>query len=307
MLELWATDRAGNLLKTVPPKVVVPLSAGNAKRSNHPSHTLVSEYEYNGLGQVIRQTTPDGGTSRVWYDQWGRPRFSQDQRQNTLGQYSYVKYDRLGRVVQSGVSSDDIASDAFVAQANSASFPSSGSERTFLVYDDSASVGYLDGTPQHNPLGRLSSASTDDGVTTTYSYDAHGNLEWVAQQLPDFPYINYTRYQYELISGNITGVSYNQGRADAFHHRYAYDQDNRLTGVSTSRDGVIWDRDARYSYSATGDLRRREACIDANYANAIAYFVERGWLVEQGDKLLRAPTFDARRAASEIADLLPRD
>ncbi len=57
----------------------------------------------------------------------------------------------------------------------------------------------------------------------------------------------------------------------------------------------------------TGDLRRREACIDANYSNAIAYFVERGWLVEQGDKLQRPASFDARRAAIEIADLLPRD
>jgi glycerol-3-phosphate O-acyltransferase len=57
----------------------------------------------------------------------------------------------------------------------------------------------------------------------------------------------------------------------------------------------------------TGDLRRREACIDANYANAIAYFIERGWVVEQGDKLQRAPAFDARRVAGEIADLLPRE
>lgn len=55
----------------------------------------------------------------------------------------------------------------------------------------------------------------------------------------------------------------------------------------------------------TGEVRRREACLRASYVNAIAYFKERGLLVEKDKKLSLAPGADARRAVSEIADLLP--
>ena len=55
----------------------------------------------------------------------------------------------------------------------------------------------------------------------------------------------------------------------------------------------------------TGEVRRREACVRANYANAIAYFKERGLVVEKDKKLVLAPGADARRTLAEIADLLP--
>jgi len=55
----------------------------------------------------------------------------------------------------------------------------------------------------------------------------------------------------------------------------------------------------------TGEVRRREACVRANYANAIAYFKERGLVVEKDKKLELAPAADARRTAAEIAELLP--
>ena len=55
----------------------------------------------------------------------------------------------------------------------------------------------------------------------------------------------------------------------------------------------------------TGEVRRREACVRANYSNAIAYFKERGIVVEKDKKLSLAPGADARRTAAEIAELLP--
>ena len=102
----------------------------------------------------------------------------------------------------------------------------------------------------------------DDGVKTSYSYDPHGNIEWVAQDFLGFPRINYTKYLYEVIGGKVSEVRYNEGRGDQFYHRYEYDKDNRLVAVRSSRDGQIWDRDAGYSYYAHGDLRRREVGED---------------------------------------------
>lgn len=55
----------------------------------------------------------------------------------------------------------------------------------------------------------------------------------------------------------------------------------------------------------TGEVRRREACARANYVNAVAYFKERGLIVDKDKKLALAPGADARRTAAEIADLLP--
>jgi glycerol-3-phosphate O-acyltransferase len=55
----------------------------------------------------------------------------------------------------------------------------------------------------------------------------------------------------------------------------------------------------------TGEVRRREACVRANYQNAAAYFRERKMLVEESGKLKLAPGADARAAAAEIAALLP--
>ncbi len=57
----------------------------------------------------------------------------------------------------------------------------------------------------------------------------------------------------------------------------------------------------------TGEVRRREACVRANYQNAVAYFVERGVLVEKDRKLELAPGTDVRALAQEIAELLPAD
>lgn len=252
---LYYYDRAGNLVKTVPPKGVKLTSTS---RATHPSHTLYSEYDYNSLGQPVRARTPDGDTAFFYYDRVGRLRFSQDQRQRNSGSYSYVKFDYLGRVIQGGKSTDSIASNHFLAHIDEPGFPTGGTERTYMVYSPTSSVDYLDGTPQKNLRDRVSYVYNDDSVKTYYSYDVHGNVEWCAQEIPGMPRRNYVKYDYDLISGNVNRIDYNEGRGDQFHHRYIYDADNRLVLLETSRDGVIWDRDAAYSYYAHGPLKRRE-------------------------------------------------
>ena len=78
-----------------------------------------------------------------------------------------------------------------------------------------------------------------------------------------------------------------------------------LTAPMTDKDLVRRIHDLGEKMFFTGEVRRREACVRANYANAIAYFKERGIVVEKDKKLSLAPGVDARRTAAEIADLLP--
>jgi glycerol-3-phosphate O-acyltransferase len=78
-----------------------------------------------------------------------------------------------------------------------------------------------------------------------------------------------------------------------------------LTAPMSDKDLVKRIHDLGEKMFFTGEVRRREACVRANYTNAVAYFKERGIVVEKDKKLALAPGVDARRTAAEIADLLP--
>lgn len=212
---LYYYDRAGNLAQTVPPKGVDRLEEGapntltnvqindfrisdpeetqnTINGTKHaPEHTYETVYRYNSLNQLVYQATPDGGESRFAYDALGRLVMSQNAKQKSALQYSYTKYDELGRVVEVGELTLSIP-DAFLAGindngrfytmdelypggpigpveyvgVNSSNFPSNlvnddREEVTRTVYDEAI----VDGTP-------LQINVTDDfSLQTTMDYD----------------------------------------------------------------------------------------------------------------------------------------
>ena len=157
-----------------------------------------------------------------------------------------------------------------------------------VVSDATLSGKYIDGTtPQRYTLNRVAHVYTDDGVHTYYSYDPHGNVEWVQQDLPGLG-LNYTRYEYDLISGDILKLHYNEGWRDGFKHAWRYDKDNRLAEVQTSREGIIWESDARYEYYLHGPLRRAEYGEDYVQGRDYVYALH-GWL-----KGINHPSMDTR-------------
>ncbi|PTB90589.1 hypothetical protein C9994_17140, partial [Marivirga lumbricoides] len=79
---LYYYDRAGNLVRTVPPKGVQLLDGNDpASKEALPAHTLTTHYEYNSLGQLVSQRTPDGGITDFIYNNAGQLRFSQNAKQ----------------------------------------------------------------------------------------------------------------------------------------------------------------------------------------------------------------------------------
>ncbi|MBE0662393.1 MAG: hypothetical protein IH597_07990, partial [Bacteroidales bacterium] len=122
---LYYYDRAGNLIKTVPPEGVKVISDADTldaialhrrKHNNNPEansydadhyfvwpeHTLVSGYKYNTLEGITCQYSPDADTSRFWYDQLGRMATSQNAVQQEKDAWSYTRYDELGRIYEVG-------------------------------------------------------------------------------------------------------------------------------------------------------------------------------------------------------------
>ena len=95
---LYYYDRAGRLVKTVPPKFI---DDNATTRSTRPSHGQVTKIWYNSFGLPVTSYTPDGLTIQYFYDRLGRLRFSQNAQQENDGEYSYIKYDDLGRALKS--------------------------------------------------------------------------------------------------------------------------------------------------------------------------------------------------------------
>ncbi|MDB5255542.1 MAG: repeat protein, partial [Chitinophagaceae bacterium] len=84
-------------------------------------------------------------------------------------------------------------------------------------------------------------------------------------------------YDYDLISGNVRQVTYQPGLADRYMHRYEYDGDNRIRTVYTSKDSIIWDKDAKYFFYNHGSLARTEIGDLKVQGMDYAYTIQ-GWI-----------------------------
>lgn len=134
---LYYYDQAGNLIQTVPPEGVKPLDDtafdddGNFLEQidgieRHPEHLMKTRYIYNSLNQVVEQYTPDAGTTNFIYDDVGRLRFSQNDKQiaeYTLSNgdcyaYNFIKYDEQGRIIQSGSTNGGLLELSNIAYTN---------------------------------------------------------------------------------------------------------------------------------------------------------------------------------------------
>lgn len=277
---LYYFDRAGSLFKTVPPKGVRLNATSRLDVSNH---KMVTYYQYNTLGQLVYTKDDDRGERRYAHDDKLRIKMSQNSEQNTAGNVSYTKYDELGRVVETGETEYPTSGGSnFYTNSDLAdpAFPSTGEQRTYFVYGQAiadASTPVAGIPDQENLRNTLSYTYTDDEVYNVYSYDVHGNVTWFAQDIPGMQRTNLVEYEYDLLSGLVRKQSYNKESPDRLFHRFFYDDDLRLTQVQTSRNGRIWDSDARYTYYQHGPLRRREIGEDSLQGVDYTYTLQ-GWL-----------------------------
>src|SRR5690606_17351390 len=141
-----------------------------------------------------------------------------------------------------------------------------------------------------------------------YSYDISGNVKTLIHDLrevmgADFRFKR-VDYEYDLYSGKVLLASYNRGHGDQFYQRYTYDGDNRLLSVSTSRDGLFWDRDAAYSYYAHGPLARQS--LGEHRVQGIDYAYTLGGWLKAINGFSNGPMSDMG-ADGQIDGVMPRD
>jgi len=136
-----------------------------------------------------------------------------------------------------------------------------------------------------------------DPDATYYSYDIMGNVKTLVQHSKMLVAVDNANgdkridYEYDLISGKVNKVIYQPGKGDQFIHRYDYDADNRIVNVNTSRDGLIWQNDAKYIYHLHGPLARTELGDLKVQGIDYAYTLQ-GWLKGVNSSSMGDPQFD---------------
>jgi RHS repeat-associated protein len=295
------------------------LQANRVNSTIVPFHTLATTYEYNSFNQVVKQSTPDAGVSEFWYDRLGRLVVSQNAEQKAplatgavANRYSYTKYEPLlGRIIEVGekTASASITTINTKDQTALDLWLASGTDKqiTETIYDkaDLTKVSNPAITnEQQNYTSRKRVVSTlfkkVRGTTpsiydagTHYSYDINGNAKVVWQENARLKEADATTqglkrmdYDFDLVSGKVNKVYYQKGKGDQYIYEYGYDPENRVIAVRTSRDGLLWQKDANYNYYLHGPLARTE--LGTNKVQGIDYvYTLQGWM-----KFINAPALN---------------
>lgn len=262
-----------------------------------PDHKLTTNYQYNSLNQVMEQYSPDGGTTRFWYDGLGRLVASQNMEQLTTpsysgpaNRYSYTKYDALGRMEEVGEKSNaaEIKNINMLSKADVDSWVASGTNKqvTKTIYDEPVNLLVQSSSASRKRVTAsvyLENKEDREGDSTLYAYDVSGNVKTLLQHnkalVAADPQNGNKRidYDYDLVSGKVNRVNYQPGKGDQFFYKYAYDADNRIRSSYSSRDELVWTEDAAYQYYLHGPLARTELGHYKVQGIDYAYTLQ-GWL-----------------------------
>lgn len=245
----------------------------------YPGHRMFTTYAYNSTNQVTQQQSPDGGVNRFWYDLLSRLVISQNDKQLATHDYSYTNFDILGRITEVGqknqttinINNPDYLADAAIASFNAAG---TNSQITNTYYDAAAPASNgIQSVTQNNLRKRVAASTFRDTQAgqvqqaTYYNYDLDGDVKNLYQQIAGLG-LKRMDYEYDLVSGKVNFVSYQDGQPDQFYYKYNYDADNRITEAWTGTQATIkpgggsyllnGKMDASYQYYLHGPLARQE-------------------------------------------------
>jgi RHS repeat-associated protein len=179
-----------------------------------------TDYQYDDFGDLLQEDSPDRGTTTYRYDAAGNLTQKTDAR-GVIATYSYDALNRLTATHYSGMNQAS-ASD------------------TTLTYDS--------GPDCSNGIGHLCTAQDQSG-TTTYTYDAFGNI--LSQTHSQSQSMGTTTISYRYDNGNrMVGITYPDGR----EIDYTRDAIGRIQGITTAAAGNSQTLVSGRQYRADGHL-----------------------------------------------------
>jgi len=242
----------------------------------------VFQYEYTSLNQLKRSYSPDAGISRYIYDNKGRLRFSQNADQANTGNFNYINYDYLGRVVETGVYILPETSGSRIIFALDDELPTLNPGDQYAMDIADLADGLPDGdcaqrsffeydNPTNDLPSGLSSSlyeqtfvdgrlvkSWNSERTTWYGYDIEGRQKWEVQELAGLG--TKTQYFYYNQDNTLSEMVYQREvTAERLHHHYVYNSNRQLEEVVTTTNGSSGSVErAAYHYYNHGPLKREE-------------------------------------------------
>lgn len=300
------------------PFVVVAPKGINVATNSPLTH--VSQTTYNTAGRELTKRSGDEGRIEFIYTADDRLRFSQTSRQYLAGTFSYVSYDHLNRVIESG-EFEMGGGSTLVFESQSTAVPASNSvlqssllesrgrdqpqlplgRRRQIVsawYDTPFNDPELGGRQQDFVRGAVSKTQNEQ-VTSWYSYDEAGRVAWMVQKVVGLG-TKTVEYKYD-VSGKVQEVAYQPNQPDNFHHYYEYDANQRLRKTYTSPDGTVRTLQVKYGYYLHGALKRMEV---ANRLQGVDYTYTLGGALKSINHV--NPRLDAGQD-SPAANGVPKD
>ncbi|MES2061784.1 MAG: RHS repeat-associated core domain-containing protein [Bacteroidota bacterium] len=274
----------------------------------YPTHKLATTYMYNTTNQVVKQSSPDGGTNRYWYDLLSRLIFSQNDNQKPNNYYSYTVYEatlgRISEVGQKKYTGTVLTEPDFVEDVDRAAIfaITDNTQITKTVYDARPGTGSgLTGALIQDNLRKRVAATyyretAASAVTqaTYYSYDVTGNVKTLWQQVDGLTATTAPKridYEYDLISGKVNFLRYQDNSPDQFYYKFNYDAENRITEAWSGTKAVVDQytgsrlvngnarRDAKYYYYLHGALARTVLGDELTPVQGVDYtYTLQGWL-----------------------------
>jgi RHS repeat-associated protein len=185
-------DIKGQVIGIIPPNYYeqnTPTQTTPFDPGPTPTPAYASSFKYDFWGRQIETYYPDSGSSKMVYDNAGRPRFTQDANGAVSNDiFNYIKYDILGRDIEEGVYTASTAwNQATIANANDSSWPSTNNTvSNTTLYDVDNTTGA--NTTTLTTVGRQwqnttynNSTDTAD-ITNTYTYRTTGEILTNTQQ-----------------------------------------------------------------------------------------------------------------------------
>ncbi len=262
-----------------------------ANHSSVPNHGISSKNYYDKRGRIIAAESIDEGRSDLVYDNEDKIRFTQNDKQRTVnaatgGMFTYMNYDRAGRVVETGEynpSTEFSGTKLYFqthSQYNNGNAVPFGCASVFSIVDQldgvddarcsaqqytaydypDASIPAVPGAlipyTQKNTAARISK-TWNANTSTWYNYDNNGRMNWALQNINGLG-LKTTNYTYNLLGQVLQTVYQQEQSTERFYHHYEYDANGRMKRAYTSFDGINRTLQDNYSYYTHGSLKREE-------------------------------------------------
>ncbi len=219
----YVYDDTGNLVFVLPPGA----DPDNAPLSQTTLDNFCYQYQYDELNRLVQKKLPGKGWEYMIYNAMDRLVATQDANQRAVGNWTFTKYDGLGRVVQTGIC--NYTTDRATLQAgvntyttywenaqNSGNgytfnaFPTSNITATFSLnyYDNYASIPGLPGyTVPAGAATAVNSLQTASRVTILNPDGSYGPMLWSISYYDDKAR-NIAAYQQHYLNATANQSNY---------------------------------------------------------------------------------------------------